>query len=232
MESPLNKSDLDSDGQALAKERRASARISCDLDTRCQPITGARANSWPGRVVDISVGGLALVLERRFEPGAMLSVRLACSDEESARTLFLRVVHISPHADGSWRLGCAFASELAEEELRAFQAKRLRPTEPDCRAWVRFECNVETECRAVAPAQPGTWPARVLEVSPGGMSLLAPVQFERGTVLNVKLPGGGALLPRHALVRVLRDRSFSSDEWIINGEFTDQLSDEDLQRFQ
>src|SRR6202023_2585753 len=110
--------------------------------------TGARTNSWPARVVDISTGGIALVLDRRFEKGAMLSVRLACSDEENTRTLFLRVVHIAQHVDGSWCLGCAFASELAEEELQAFQAKRVRTTEPDCRAWVRFECNVETQCRA------------------------------------------------------------------------------------
>jgi hypothetical protein len=121
---------------------------------------------------------------------------------------------------------------LIEDELRAFQAKRVRPTEPDCRAWVRFECNVETQCRAIDPAQPGTWPARVLEISPGGMSLLAPLQFEPGAMLNVKLPGGGAMPPRHALIRVLRVRSFSADNWTLSCEFADQLSDEDLRRFQ
>jgi len=231
MESPLKRSDANSAGQTLGNERRASVRVACDLDTTCQPLSGPRASSWAARVVDISTGGLALVLDRRFEPGAMLSVRLASSDDESTRTLFLRVVHVSQHVDGAWQLGCAFASELAEEELQAFQAKRVRTTEPDCRAWVRFECNVETQCRAVAPAQPGTWPARVLEVSPGGMKILAPCQFEQGTILNVKLPGGAALLPRHALVRVLRDQSVSAGKWIISGEFTDQLSDDDLQRF-
>jgi hypothetical protein len=119
MESPLTRSDLDSAGQTIDDERRAFRRVTCDLDTTCQPSPGQ-----PAHVVDISAGGVALVLVRRLEPGAMLSVRLACSDEESTRTLFLRVVHLVPHADGSWRLGRAFASELTEKELQAFQAKR------------------------------------------------------------------------------------------------------------
>jgi hypothetical protein len=71
-----------------------------------------------------------------------------------------------------------------------------------------------------------------MEVSPGGLRLLAPFQFEGGTIVNVKLPGGAEMLPRHVLVRVLRNQSFGSDKWIMACEFTDQLSEEDLQRFQ
>jgi hypothetical protein len=231
MESPLNSSAGDAADQTLANERRASVRVSCDLDSTCQPIVGEHTKSWPARVVDISAGGIGLVLSRRFEPGAMLSVCLASPDGET-RTLFLRVVHLAKNVDGGWRLGCAFASELGEEELRAFKAERVRPTEPDCRAWVRFACNVETHCRVVAPTQPGTWPVRVMEVSPGGLKLLAPLQFEGGTILNVKLPDGADLRPRHVLVRVLRNQAFGSDNWMTACEFADQLSDEDLQRFQ
>ena len=45
-----------------------------------QAIADARGKAWPARAVDISTGGIALVLERRFEPGAMLSTSLASSD--------------------------------------------------------------------------------------------------------------------------------------------------------
>jgi hypothetical protein len=231
MEFPINSSDHAAADQTLANERRASARVPCDLDTTCQPITGALTKSWSARVVDISRGGIGLVLNRRFETGAMLSVRLDSRDGET-RTLFLRVVHLAHNVDGSWRLGCAFASELVEEELRVFKAERVRPTEPDCRAWVRFACNEETFCRAVAPGRTGTWPARVIEISPGGLRLLGPCQVEEGTTLNVKLPDAANMLPRHVLVRVVRNQSLGADKWMLACEFADQLSDEDLQRFQ
>jgi hypothetical protein len=119
-----------------------------------------------------------------------------------------------------------------QDELQAFQIEKVRTEAPDRRAWVRFSCNVATYCRAVAPAQSKAWPARVLEVSPGGMNLLSPVELERGTILNVKLPDGKALVPRFVLVRVLRVDEFSSDRWFLACEFADQITAEDLQRFQ
>jgi hypothetical protein len=231
MESQPTKPDPDSTGQTLSNERRASVRYLCNLETQCRPIAGTAANSWPACAVDVSTGGIALVLARRFERGAILSLRLENLNGEVARTLFLRVVHATMEEGGAWRLGCSFASELSEEELRPFQADRVRPSGPDFRAWVRFTCDVETSCQSVAPAQPGRWSARVLEVSPAGMSLLVPCQFERGTLLNVELPGTLGSIPRQVLVRVLGDRPLSSDQWILGCELADQLSDEDLQSF-
>jgi len=218
--------------EALAIERRSAGRVRCDLETTCQPITGPVAMSWPARAVEISTSGIALVLGRRFEPGAMLTVRLTSADDHATRMLFLRVVHVARQVAGTWRLGCAFVSELTEEELETFQAQRLRPAEPDNRAWVRFACDVETQCRAVAPAHFGTWPARILDVSPGGMSLLTPYQYEQGTILNIKLPDGTTSSPRFSLVRVVGVRPIPPDQWILGCEFSDQLSDEDLKRFQ
>jgi hypothetical protein len=232
MEPQRNASEQNSAQQAVADERRASVRYPCDLETACQPLAEATADAWPARALDLSAGGAALVLFRRFEPGTMLSVRLESPDGEVARTLFLRVVHATPQLDGSWRLGCALAGELGQEELRAFQAEPVRPAEPDCRAWVRFACDVEAPCQAVAPARPGTWSARVLDVSPGGMSLLVPCQFERGALLSIKLPGSTAAHPKNVLLRVLRDRPLGSHLWILGCELADHLSDEDLQRFQ
>src|SRR4029077_1071980 len=139
------------------------------------------------------------------------SIRLESTDGETARNLLLRVAYAKAQDNGSWRLGCAFASELGEEELRAFQAERVRPAKPGCRTWVRFHCTVKTVCQAVAPAQAKTWSAHVLDVSPRGMSLLAPRQFKRGALLKMELPGAIG----HVLVRVVSDRAFSSNQWIL-----------------
>jgi PilZ domain len=230
MKSEPHKADPNA-APTLADERRAAVRYLCNVETTCQPMAETAAKSWPARAVNISPGGISLVLDRRFEQGDILSIRLASPDGETARNLLLRVVYAKAQDDGSWRLGCAFASELGQEELRAFEAEGVRPTEPDFRAWMRFTCDVETTCRAVAPARDESWSVHVLDVSPAGMSLLAPRQFERGALLSVDLPGTGSL-SRHVLVRVVNDRRFSSNQWIIGCELADQISDQELQCFQ
>lgn len=217
---------------AIAAERRASPRLPCDLETRCQPISGALSKAWSARAVDISTGGVGLVLERRFEPGAMLTANLASADGESTRTLFLRVAHVSRHEDGGWRHGCAFASELTAEELQAFQVEATRPDIFDRRAWVRFPCNVATQCRVVTPPRPGSWPGRILEVSPGGLNVLVPLEVQPGTILNIQLPESGTATSHYALVRVLRVQPFSSERWFLACEFADQIATEDLDGFQ
>ena len=218
--------------QTAVDERRASARYPCIIETACRPITKAAGASWPARAVDVSAGGVALVLARRFEPGAILGVRLESSDGQVTRDLLLRVVHVAADLGGTWRLGCRLAGELDEEELCALRAQRVRPSEPDCRAWMRFDCDVETRCQSVTPAQPETWSVRVLDVSAGGVSLLAPRQFDRGTLLRVELPGSAESFGRHLLVRVLREQASGPDCWILGCELAEQLEDEDLHRLQ
>jgi PilZ domain len=232
MEPQLNAPEQHPAGQATIDERRASVRFPCDLETSCQPIAERTGDAWPARVLDLSAGGVALELSRRFERGAMLSVRLESPDGETSRTLFVRVVHATAQLDGSWRLGCALAGELGQEELQAFQAAPVRPNEPDCRAWVRFACDVEAPCQALAPARPGTWSARIVDVSPGGMSLLLPDQFERGTLLSIELPVSKPGQPKQVMLRVLRSRPLGSHLWELGCELADHLSDADLQRFQ
>ncbi len=221
---------LDVARQAQAEERRAGPRYPCLIETTCRQITRGGSTNWPARTVDVSAGGIALVLERRFEPGAVLCVRLESPDGEVSRDLLLRVVHVLADMDGSWRLGCRLAGELEEDELRALQAARVRPSEPDCRAWMRFDCNLTTRCYSVAPALPETWNARVLDVSAGGVSLLMPRPFERGTLLRLELPENGDCAGQELLIRVLRVQKSEANGWALGCELAEQLDDADLDR--
>ena len=209
-------------------DRRAAVRFACSLETACQPVAEAMADSWPARVLDISAGGVALNLYRRFEPRTMLAIRLESADENVSRSLFLRVVHVTPEVDGSWRLGCALAGELGDEELRAFKAERVRADESDCRAWVRFACDVETSCRPLKSDRSEAWSGRILDVSAGGLSLLVPSKFERGALLEVDLPAEAGQTVRAVTVRVVRERTLGSHLWLLGCEFADGLSAEDL----
>lgn len=97
-------------------ERRAWVRFPSKQEISCEPL-GANA-LWLGRVRDVSRGGMAVVLPRRFDPGTTLSVELLLIKADGPRRLIVRVVHARQEANGWWLIGCAFARPLSEEELQ------------------------------------------------------------------------------------------------------------------
>ena len=109
---------------ATHDERRAFVRLSSDLVTSSRPTGGSRDVSWPGKVRDISRGGLGLLMEHRFRAGTRLDVELRDPAGAVLRTVRARVVHATAVlVDGCprWLLGCAFHQPLDDEEFEALQ---------------------------------------------------------------------------------------------------------------
>jgi hypothetical protein len=79
-------------------------------------------------VQDISRGGLGLIVDRRFEPGTLITVDLPLVPE-CPRPLLARVVHATAHPEGGWLVGCALFDLLPEEEL-ARTGEATAPPEP------------------------------------------------------------------------------------------------------
>ena len=104
---------------SAGSERRAWVRYPCDLDSACQPLAGARGLQWPGKVHNLSGGGVAVRLARRFEAGTVLAIDVQGRDERTVQTLLARVIHVLLQNDGSWLLGCAFTNPLSESDLKA-----------------------------------------------------------------------------------------------------------------
>jgi hypothetical protein len=130
---------------------------------------------------------------------------------------------------GEWIVGCALVSEISDADLATFQAERVRPETPDCRAWVRFPCNVETICYSVDTVPGEQLPARILNISAGGVGLLLPCQFESRTLLNLLLPPKPGQPPRKVLVRVVQAKPYDQGDWFLGCEFADQFTDEELE---
>jgi hypothetical protein len=106
------------------QERRAWVRFPTSREACCQPNMAATAEErdtgWLGRLRDISAGGLALLLRRRFEPGALLIIDLSDKLQAKERSFAVHVVHATPEGKRRWIIGCEFISPLSEEELQAF----------------------------------------------------------------------------------------------------------------
>jgi hypothetical protein len=208
----------------FGEERRAAVRWPAALTATCRLASG-RGGPWRARACDISILGISLLLDEALAPGALLEIDL---EGRSRRTVQARVVHARTEEDGGCIIGCAFTRELGDEELRLFQAQRVRPRGPDNRRWTRFPCDVETVCYMAETAPGERRPARVVDISAGGIGLLLPCQFAVGTLLYFELPPVRGQRSNKALVRVVRAVERADGTWFLGCEFARQLSAEEL----
>jgi hypothetical protein len=123
-------------GTALKSAARIECRVhprhACGLEASCLPVAarGDNALHWPGTICDISTGGVGLVLKRRFEPGTELAIELRAGVDHPEQTLLARVRHATPLPAGHWLLGCAFISELSDDEGQSLLCLSAGPRPP------------------------------------------------------------------------------------------------------
>jgi hypothetical protein len=105
------------------RERRAWVRIPIDQKASVQPMPAPPAEeaetAWLGTIRDVSPGGIAVLLKRRFEPGTILVVEVSDKPKEALESRPVRVCHATPENE-RWIIGCAFAWPLSQEELQRF----------------------------------------------------------------------------------------------------------------
>ena len=107
---------------AVHAERRAYVRLATDLAATCRPAGKEPTVGWPGRVRDISRGGVGLLLRHRFQPGTALTLEIRGSGRPHLREVTVRVVHATPVVDGTaqcWLHGCTFDQPLSAEAVEA-----------------------------------------------------------------------------------------------------------------
>jgi hypothetical protein len=111
-------------------ERRAWVRYASDLEASCRPTGAMKDSGWPAKVLNVSAGGLALLLRHRFRSETPLVIEVRRPADGEPYQLTVRVVHSrAVLADGSygWLIGCEFAQPLNEDELHALLGDRREP---------------------------------------------------------------------------------------------------------
>jgi hypothetical protein len=221
-------------------ERRAAHRRPAALWASCRTADDG-PRRWRVQVHDLSPYGVGLTADYPFEPGTLLRLEIEGHDLVVIHTVQARVVHLQGQESAgrrqesagrlggtTWLIGCAFAAELDDATLQALRAERVRPSGPDARRWVRFPCDVETACYTWDAVPGERRPARILNVSPGGVGLLLPCEFAEGTLLYLDLPGevGGPV--RKVLVRVVRVSDHGHTGWFLGCEFAGRITADEL----
>jgi hypothetical protein len=214
----------------VEEDRRTWVRFPCDVEIQAEP-TGrggeTKQERLAVRVRDVSQGGIALVVNRPFQPGTLLSVELPTAEEGSAALAC--VVHVRPRGEGEWLLGCNFARELADADLRAFGAARQRPKQPeDNRNWERFPASVMARY-AFTNGPDAVWrTASVVNVSANGAALLLDEPIENGTLLTTELHAASGRAVVSLLACVVHVTTPAEGKWVAGCNFISELSENDL----
>jgi hypothetical protein len=99
-------------------DRRVSTRYPCNLATSCRMAALVAGDAFAGRVRNISIGGISLVLRHPCESGAELTLELRSNFRHFTRTVKIRVCYCVEHPSGDWIVGAAFTQPLCDEEVR------------------------------------------------------------------------------------------------------------------
>src|SRR4051794_32250221 len=96
-------------------ELRKAERAPCRRKAICHLTFDDNRGAFAGRIVDISAGGIGLVLNRKVEADSQVRVRLPTSD--TPREFPVQVIHVTKLAPGWWLMGGAFTQRLDAADL-------------------------------------------------------------------------------------------------------------------
>lgn len=95
----------------LRQERRFPAATAAV----CRPVLNG-TRFWPSKIRDVSATGVCLELDRRYEPGTLLTVEVG---DEGTNGHVAVVRWVNQTAANRWNVGCAFTRRLSNGELSA-----------------------------------------------------------------------------------------------------------------
>jgi hypothetical protein len=96
--------------------QRQAPRFGCAIETEYAVLDVPDSPPRPARLVNISRGGIAVVVSEPLLPQTTLAVVLSSLDGLFTYLLAGEVIHGVPYRDG-WLVGCAFNRLLTADEL-------------------------------------------------------------------------------------------------------------------
>ncbi len=103
---------------ADAKDRRAAERMAVNAGTACGFVGPVAEDFGPGKVRDVSMEGIGLVVFRAVPVGTLLAVTLTNPAQKFSKTVLARVAHVTA-AHGGYLVGGTFSEPLTYQEFTA-----------------------------------------------------------------------------------------------------------------
>src|SRR5262245_43786639 len=97
-------------------DRRAAERLQAGADAVCTFVSPVVEDFGAAKIKNVSMDGIGLVVSRKVEPGALLTVTLAHAQRGFSKIVLVRVVHVTPQV-GGFLVGGTFSAPLTYQEL-------------------------------------------------------------------------------------------------------------------
>ena len=103
---------------ASPEDQRAWVRFPTQGTVEYRQLPGDDGSSRTADLVDLSPGGLGLIVADPLEPGDAITVNLRRQNKQADRSMLACVVYMAERPDGKRAVGCNFLHELSERELK------------------------------------------------------------------------------------------------------------------
>jgi hypothetical protein len=215
-------------GLVAEEDRRLRARHPVSIEAKVTPAGGEAEPFLNARILDVSPGGVKLVVGRAFEQGDLLTLELPAPAGEPAVSVLACVVHAQPEGDAEWVLGCRFSAELDDADLTAFGGARSKPAKSDGRNWSRFACEVKAVYQIIPDEDDVRREAKVLNISTGGVAMVVNHDVRAGALLSAELHAADGQVVVTILACVVHVVVQSEHERVLGCNFIQALGADDL----
>ena len=209
------------------EDRRLHPRYEIDLETVCR-LAVPGAPDMGVRVRNISRGGVNLRLEKPLDEGSLIVLEMPRNDSDTTVTVLACVMHAVPLPDGHFGHGCTFSSELDDDDLDHFGARRERTDGRDNRVWKRFPTQGTAQIQRVPVEGEPTFAGRISNISPSGVGLIVGEVIEPGTALRLELQRQDAAPSVSILACAVYLGEHSEQGWVVGCNFIHELTSHDL----
>jgi hypothetical protein len=206
-------------------DRRAHARHATRIDTFCRPVS--ESGEINARILDVSLGGIKLGMDRLLREGTMVRVDLP-KVAGPATTVLASIAHVHQTGQAEWEVGCNFSLELSEDEIRAFGGQKTLTANGDLRAWVRQPARGTIDFRPLPGHDGPPDTAELVDLSPAGVGLIVEAPLEPGSALTLSLKRHNDQPDRPILACVVYQTEREEGKWAVGCHFIRQLSEKEL----
>jgi len=103
---------------ADSADRRAAERIAVNAGTSCTTAGPVLEDYGPGKIRDVSLDGIGIILFKQVAIGSLLAVNISNPSQKLTKTMLVRVAHVTP-VHGGFLVGGTFNEPLTYQELTA-----------------------------------------------------------------------------------------------------------------
>ena len=109
--------------QQPLSNRRATGAYRCVTPRPGRAFLANANQTLQARIVDMSLGGIGLILDRALEPMTLVRVELGMGGNDLQVDLAAHICHVTELEDGRWRFGCEWVRPLTQDELDVLRGR-------------------------------------------------------------------------------------------------------------